>query len=87
MSIATVCWHVQVLFLVRTTRKADLQLLDLMLRDQPLHYKYQIIDEEMAKPGVPGRWTWEKMYEGLEAGQLYFKIDDDVVYVKVSMDA
>ncbi|MCJ1425791.1 hypothetical protein MMC29_003691 [Sticta canariensis] len=57
-------------------------MLDRMLREQPLHYKYQVIEEEKADPGVPGRWTWEKMYEGLEDGHIYVKIDDDVVFIK-----
>lgn len=71
--------YVQVIFLVRTNKTEDLQLLDLMLRDQPLQYKYKVISQPIAH----ANFDYSRMYEGLEDSQLYLKIDDDIVYIKV----
>lgn len=68
----------QVIFLVRTNKTEDLQLLDLMLRDQPLQYKYKVISQPIAH----ANFDYSRMYEGLEDSQLYLKIDDDIVYIK-----
>ena len=68
----------QVEFIVRTHDWRDLRFLDTMLDRHPGVYSRHYVSSAPAG-------EWSAMYESLLDNQLYVKIDDDIVFIKVSL--
>ncbi|KAG8408202.1 hypothetical protein J3459_018069 [Metarhizium acridum] len=64
----------EVVWLQRTSNKQDLALLDRLLESEP-QYSRQIIDDANA-------YDFASSYNIIEDGNMYIKIDDDIVFIE-----
>ena len=68
--------YAQVMFVVKTHRRQDLRLLEHMMQKHPQTYVSYY-------PNLEESGSYRAMYEGIYKDQLYVKIDDDIVFIKV----